>query len=126
MSNLLGLDYGERFVGIAIKKIDVSIPYAHKIIDTNETDLLIVLKDIVEKEGITKIVIGYPIGLSNKKSRMSNLVDKFIEEVIITNFNIPIEKVDERLTSKIIKSQTDKRHDDLSAVKLLETYCLNE
>ena len=126
MNNLLGIDFGERFVGIAIKKSNVSIPYAHKIIDTKNTELISEIKETVEKEGISKIIIGYPIGLNKNQSRMSKLVDNFIENNLKVNFDLPIKKVDERLTSKIIDNVTDKRYDDLSAVKLLETYCSNE
>jgi len=126
LNNLLGIDFGERFIGLAIKKSNVSIPYAHKIIDSKTTKLISELKDTVEKENITHIVIGYPIGLNNNQSRMSKLVDNFIENDLKICFDIPIHKVDERLTSKIIDSNKDKRYDDLSAVKLLETYCSNE
>ena len=126
MNNLLGIDYGERFIGLAIKKSDISIPYAHKIIDTKKTKLIYELKETIENEDINKIVIGYPIGLNNNPSRMSKLVDNFIENDLNTNFDIPVKKVDERLTSKIINSNSDKRYDDLSAVKLLETYCSND
>ncbi len=126
MNNLLGIDFGERFVGIAIKKSNVSIPYAHKIIDVKNTELIVEIKETVEKEDISKIIIGYPIGLNNNPSRMSKLVDSFIESELKVNFDLPITKVDERLTSKIIDNDTDKRSDDLSAVKLLETYCSNE
>jgi len=126
LNNLLGIDFGERFVGIAIKKSNVLIPYAHKIIDAKNTELISEIKETVEKENIDKIIIGYPIGLNNNPSRMSKLVDNFIENDLKVNFDLPIKKVDERLTSKIIDNKTDKRHDDLSAVKLLETYCSNE
>tara|TARA_B100001250_G_scaffold413314_1_gene447063 strand:+ start:1160 stop:1540 length:381 start_codon:yes stop_codon:yes gene_type:complete len=126
LNNVLGIDFGERFIGLAIKKSNVSIPYAHKIIDSKTTKLISELKDTVEKENITHIVIGYPIGLNNNPSRMSKLVDNFIENDLKISFDIPIHKIDERLTSKIIDSNKDKRYDDLSAVKLLETYCSNE
>jgi len=126
LNNLLGIDFGERFIGLAIKKESVSIPYAHKIIDTNLSDIVVELKETVENEDITKIVVGYPKGLMNKDTRMSKLVDNFIDNKLKNNFNISIVKIDERLTSKIIKSNTDKRHDDLSAVKILETFCSNE
>ena len=59
MNNLLGIDFGERFIGLALKKHDVSIPYAHKIIDTKFTNLISELTHIAKKESITKIIIGY-------------------------------------------------------------------
>jgi len=123
---LLGIDFGERFIGLAIKKHNISIPYAHKIIDTKFTDLITELTNITKKESITKIIVGYPKGLTNKQTRMSNLVNDFIDSELKNNFDIPVVKVDERLTSKAIKNDSNKRIDDLSAVKILETYCSNE
>jgi len=126
LNNLLGIDFGERFIGLAIKKHNISIPYAHKIIDTKFTDLITELTNITKKESITKIIVGYPKGLTNKQTRMSNLVNDFIDSELKNNFDIPVVKVDERLTSKAIKNDSNKRIDDLSAVKILETYCSNE
>ena len=126
MNNLLGIDFGERFIGLAIKKNNVSIPYAHKIIDTKDSNLITELKNIASEEQITKIIIGYPKGLMNKETRMSKLVNDFINNDLKNNFDIPVVKVDERLTSKILYNDSNKRVDDLSAVKILETYCSNE
>ena len=126
MNNLLGIDFGERFIGLAIKKHNISIPYAHKIIDTKFTNLITELTNITKKERITKIIVGYPKGLTNKQTRMSNLVNDFIDNDLKNNFDIPVVKVDERLTSKAIKNASNKRIDDLSAVKILETFCSNE
>ena len=125
MNNLLGIDYGERYIGLAIKKDHVPIPYAHKIIDIKKHELIKEINKIVTVENITTIVIGYPIGLMNKKSRMSDLVDEFIDKKLKKYFDLPIVKIDERLTSKILNNDSSKRNDDLSAVKLLETYSQN-
>ena len=126
MSNLLGIDYGERYIGIAIKKENLSVPYAHKIIDKTKSNLIKELEKTIDKEGITKIIIGNPIGLNNNESRMSKLVDEFINSDLSTNFNIPIIKIDERFTSKSLNKNKSKRSDDLSAVQILEAYGENE
>tara|TARA_B100001250_G_scaffold185858_1_gene159823 strand:+ start:413 stop:793 length:381 start_codon:yes stop_codon:yes gene_type:complete len=122
LSNLLGIDYGERYIGIAIKKENLSVPYAHKIIDKTKSNLIKELEKTIDKEGITKIIIGNPIGLNNNESRMSKLVDEFINSDLSTNFNIPIIKIDERFTSKSLNINKSKRSDDLSAVQILEAY----
>ena len=122
MSNLLGIDYGERYIGIAIKKENLSVPYAHKVIDKTKSNLIKELEKTIDKEGITKIIIGNPIGLNNNESRMSKLVDEFINSDLSTNFNIPIIKIDERFTSKSLNKNKSKRSDDLSAVQILEAY----
>lgn len=125
MNNLLGIDYGERYIGIAIKHEEVNIPYGHKIIDTKNKDINKELEVIIKNKKINKIVIGYPIGLNTNKTRMSNTVDEFIEN-ILQKYNIPIEKIDERMTSKLINSSKNTRVDDLSAVQILETYIKND
>ncbi len=125
MNNLLGIDYGERYIGLAIKKSEVNIPYAHKIIDSKNSNLIEELKKTIKNENITTLVIGYPKGLMNKETRMSKLVDSFVNDVLKKNFNLPIIKIDERLTSKIVNTSRSKRMDDLSAIKLLETYISN-
>ena len=122
MNNLLGIDFGERYVGLAIKKDDLSVPYAHKVIDKTKSNLIKELEKTIDEENITKIIIGKPIGLNNNESRMSKLVDQFINSELSTNFNIPIIKIDERFTSKILSKNNTKRNDDLSAVKILETF----
>ncbi len=122
MSNLLGIDFGERYIGLAIKKENLTVPYAHKVIDKTKSNLLKELKKTIDEESITKIIIGNPIGLNNNESRMSKLVDEFIKSDLSTNFNIPIFKIDERFTSKILSKNKSKRNDDLSAVKILETF----
>ena len=125
MNNLLGIDYGERYIGIAIKHEELNIPYGHKIIDTKKNNIHKELGVIINNKNINKIVIGYPIGLNTNKTRMSNNVDEFIEN-ILQKYNIPIEKIDERMTSKLIKNNKNKRVDDLSAVQILETYIEND
>ena len=83
MNNLLGIDYGERYIGLAIKKDNAPIPYAHKVVDIKEHDIIKEIVNIVTDEKITTIVIGYPIGLMNNKSRMSDLVEIFISVPLI-------------------------------------------
>ena len=63
--------------------------------------------------------------MNNVSAIASDMIDVLFSDSS-DNFNIPIIKVDERLTSKIYNIPNNKRFDDLSAVKILETYCSNE
>ena len=47
MNNLLGIDYGERYIGLAIKKDNAPIPYAHKVVDIKEHDIIKEIVNIV-------------------------------------------------------------------------------
>ena len=123
--NILGIDFGERYIGCAISTTKSQTPFALKIIDTKYTDLLGDLKRIIEEYSIIKIAIGYPIGLNNNETRMSKLVDLFIEETLIQRLNLEVTKVDERMTSAVVTKSKKERIDDISALEILETYLHN-
>ena len=120
MNNLLAIDYGERFLGIAIRTIKTSIPIPLKVIDSKKDSITKSIQEIIKEYDITDIVIGYPIGLNNSENRMTTLVNIFIQE--ISKFNIPIYKIDERLSSKLFSDGSKERIDDLSALEILESY----
>ncbi len=120
MRNILSIDYGERFVGIAIRTVKTTIPIPLKVIDTKKEILNKNIQDLVKEYEVNQIVIGYPIGLNYSENRMTDLVNLFIQE--ISKFNIPIHKIDERLSSKLFNDGSKERIDDLSALEILESY----
>lgn len=123
--NILGIDYGERYIGCAISTFKTKTPFALKVIDAKSTNLLNSLQSIVENYDITEIAIGYPIGLNNNETRMSKLVDVFIQEILIQKLNLNVTRVDERMTSSVITKSKKERIDDISALEILETYLHN-
>ena len=120
MINILSIDYGERFVGIAIRTVKTTIPIPLKVIDTKKEILNKNLQELIKEYEVNQIVIGYPIGLNYSENRMTDLVNLFIQE--ISKFNIPIHKIDERLSSKLFNDGSKERIDDLSALEILESY----
>ncbi len=120
MNNILSIDYGERFLGIAVRTIKTTIPIPLKVIDSKKELIVRSIQELIEEYGINQIVIGYPIGLNNSENRMTDLVNIFIQE--LTKFNIPIYKIDERLSSKLFNEGSKERIDDLSALEILESY----
>lgn len=123
--NVLGIDFGERYIGCAISTTKTKLPFALKVIDTKLSNIVESLTSIIDSYEVTKIVIGYPIGLNNNETRMSNLVDIFINEILTPNFGLDVIKVDERMTSTLITKSKKDRIDDISAIQILETYLSN-
>ena len=123
--NVLGIDFGERYIGCAISTTKTQLPFALKVIDTKLSNIVESLTSIIDSYEVTKIVIGYPIGLNNNETRMSNLVDNFINEILAPNFGLDVIKVDERMTSTLITKSKKDRIDDISAIQILETYLNN-
>ena len=120
MNNILSIDYGERYLGLAVRTVKTTIPIPLSVIDVKKANKLKVITDYVEKYNVNLIVIGYPIGLNNSENRMTNLVNSFINDLTI--LNLQIHKIDERLSSKIFNNTDSDRIDDLSALEILESY----
>jgi len=120
LNNLLAIDYGERYLGLAVRTTKTSIPIPVDVIDKKKADPQKQIDTFIENYSINKIIVGYPIGMNNSKNRMTDLVDEFIN--YLQKYNISIHKVDERFSSDIYETNGKERIDDLSALQLLETY----
>ena len=120
MNNILSIDFGERYLGIAVRTEKTIIPIAINVIDSKNVDPISAVKKYVNEYQIQLIVVGYPIGLNNSKNRMTNLVDQFINE--LETLNLEVHKIDERLSSKLFNNNKSERIDDLSALEILESY----
>ena len=120
MNNILSIDYGERYLGLAVRTDKTTIPIPVAVIDSKKDNTMKTIKEYIKTYIINQIVIGYPIGLNNSENRMTNLVNDFIVDLSI--LNVKIHKIDERLSSKLFKNNECESVDDLSALAILESY----
>ena len=125
MKNIIAIDYGERYVGLALKKQSINSAYAYKVLDSKSVNVLDEIKQSLIDHEIDEIVIGYPIGLNSHQTRLSTVVDDFIENDLKSITTIPIHKVDERMTSKLTNDKTI-RNDDLAALEILNSHLKND
>ena len=125
MKNIIAIDYGERYVGLALKKQSINSAYAYKVLDSKSLDVLDEIKQSLIEHEIDEIVIGYPIGLNSHRTRMSKVVDEFIENDLKSITTVPIHKVDERMTSKLTNDNSI-RNDDLAALEILNSHLKND
>lgn len=107
----IALDYGSRYIGIAITDPDEKIAVRHSVIDQKREEALVVLKKIVEEEGVQTVLVGVPISLSGKESQQTHITRDFITKLrAALPENIDIQEVDETLTSWSADEQI--RHED--------------
>jgi len=97
----LGLDLGSRTLGVSISETGV-IAHNYDVIRHNEEydHLVNVVKDIVKKENIDVVVLGFPKNMNNSIGIKGNLSIDF-KEKLEKKINIPIYLQDERLTTVI-------------------------
>jgi len=109
MSRILALDYGEKRVGVAMSDELGIIASSNGLIDNKSGDYLISeIKDLCKNHSVAKIIVGLPKGLSGNDTEQTIITKKFIEK-LQTELEIPIESVDERLTSVMAKNYITAR-----------------
>ena len=136
MNNMrkLGLDYGDSRIGVAITDSLGITAQGLETIHHNGNDKVALkrLEEIFNEYDIDTIVIGMPINMDGRKTNRVEVTNKFIHKLKCKFSKIPIEQVDERLTTvaahktmnylNINKNEKRNIVDTISAVYILETY----
>ena len=101
MKRILGLDHGDRRIGLALSDPLQIIAKPFETIDLKfAKNIFDLLNSIIKEQNVEKIIVGYPITLKNKFSIQTKKVLKFVE-LLKKNVQIEVKLYDERLTSKI-------------------------
>lgn len=97
---ILGLDPGERRIGVALSDPLGMIAQPHCVIDSRQQDVAVELLRIVAEQEVIRIVIGLPISLDGKEHAAAQRARSFGDEVReITGFD-PV-FTDERFTTSV-------------------------
>lgn len=135
MARVLALDYGKKRTGIAVTDPIQIIASALDTVDTGE--LIGYLKKYMANEPVELVLIGYPLNMDDSPTDATPLVEKFIGKFKNVFPALPIEKVDERMTSRMasqaiaqmgLKKKDRERKeliDAVSAVIMLQEYLEN-
>jgi len=118
----LGIDFGDRRVGLALaEQGSMAAPY--KVVERkNDKQLINDIKTVVESEAVDIIVVGLPISMSGRESQRTEITKQFID-LLKENFDLPVESIDERLSSKLFEKQgINKDLDKFSAAAILDSY----
>ncbi len=97
---VLGLDYGERRIGLALSdSMSIIAQPLFTIVRRDEQDWWLQLEAVMAENEVETVVVGYPISMSGNKSQQTRVVDQFIDH-FKDRFTIALEKYDERLSSQ--------------------------
>jgi putative Holliday junction resolvase len=129
---ILGIDYGEKRVGLAISSPVVSIAQGLPTIErVDGRDYLEELADIIKEKEVDEIVVGLPKNMNGTIGEKAEEVLQFVE-TLKSKFNLPVHTVDERLTTvrahramtgaKMSKKGKKKRVDMIAAQFILQAY----
>jgi len=96
---ILGLDYGEKRIGIAITDRQNSMAMPFGVLENNDSISENILK-LIKDNDIGRIVIGKPINLKGQSGYQAEVVESFVSN-ILKKYELPISIIDERFTSRI-------------------------
>ncbi len=131
---ILGIDYGEARVGIAITdQLNITVQ-GLETIQRNGSDKVILrrLDEIFEKYEVDTIVVGMPLNMNGTMSERAKLTEQFVHKLKCKYNKMEIHTIDERLTTveahktmnflEVNKNKKKNIVDTISAVYILETY----
>ena len=98
----LGLDVGEKRIGVAIAddQVKIAIPYQTIEVDGHEIEAI---AEIVVREGVQTIVVGYPRNQSGEATAQTAFVEAFVGR--LTDIAPAIVYQDESLTSVLAEQR---------------------
>ena len=139
MSRILGLDYGTKTVGVAISDPLLLTAQEFETITRERASALrhtlVRIKEICEEYQVDKIILGYPRNMDDTEGFRCQDTLEF-KKLLEKRVDIPIELVDERLTtvyadeileeSGVAKSERKKYIDQIAAAIILQDYLDNK
>jgi putative Holliday junction resolvase len=131
VGRLLGVDHGDRRIGLALSDPIpmIASPLKTILVNSNQEAINAIL-DIVKEYDIVLVVIGLPIGMKGNETAQTKHVQKFADYLVENGIKVAMQ--DERLTSvsakKSIIEQNKKPSknkglvDQIAAAILLQQY----
>jgi putative Holliday junction resolvase len=132
MLRILAIDYGIKRTGIAVTDEMQMIAFGLTTIVSDSA--ISFLKDYFSKEKVELVLVGEPKQMDGTPSQSADLINAFVAQFQIAFPAIPVERVDERFTSKIafqtmIDSGLNKKQrknkalvDEIAATIILQDY----
>ncbi len=132
MKRILGIDYGDVRVGLAISDplLITAQGLDTLVINNSDKNFLKNIRKIINEYDIEKVVIGYPKNMDGTPSKKTEKIDMLIPE--IEKMNVQVIKWDERLTTvsayktmrdlNISQKSKNKYADKFAAIYILEGY----
>ena len=118
---ILGIDYGEKRIGLAIS--DEGLMLARELNILSPKEFWVTIENLVATNEIKTIALGWPLALSGNETKKTEEVNNFklkLEAVV----KIPVVLVDERLSSVMAGNLAGghKNIDSLAAQIILQNY----
>lgn len=128
MERILGLDVGERRIGVAISTPEGGLAVPLRIIDAQDENAAArAILELARSEGASLVIIGHPISMDGTVGPQARRIEAFAKNLQETS-GLQVELCDERLSTAQARRSTapsGKRRapvDDVAASIILQSY----
>ncbi len=129
---ILGIDYGEKKIGIALSDFTNTIATPLCVINAEKENCIEEIERIVREHEIEKIIVGLPINMSGTIGKRAMITKEFIS-FLSEKVNVDIIEWDERLSTRFsdrilnkakVKGRKNKKNviDKIAATFILQGY----
>lgn len=123
---ILGIDYGEKNIGLATGESETKISLARApLVRQSDEQLIADLQRLVLDEEITAIVVGWPLSLRGTSEAAARKVKVFADQLAVAT-GLPVHLMDERLSTqaaqRLQRQNSRASIDSLSAQVILQLY----
>ena len=120
---VLALDYGSARTGVAVSDPTGTLARPLEVVENASAPAgLRHLAELVEREGVERIVVGLPRSLRGARGAPAEETEAFVSALRGVT-EVPIESFDERFTTKLAEAQPSEAPPDaVAAAHLLSTY----
>ena len=118
---ILGIDYGEKRIGLSVS--DETQTFARELTILSPKEFWGQINQLINDQQISKIVLGWPLNMSGEETEKTREVASFKEQVTSKTM-LPVEIIDERLSSQMAQNLPGGKQniDSLAAQILLQNY----
>ena len=123
---ILGLDYGNKRVGVAVAHAVARLPRPLTTL-SNDESLFDAIRKLVNQEDVSLVIVGLPRGMDGGYTNQTRTAEGFAKK-LQTALSVPVELADETLTSVDAENSLNNRPhakgdiDALAAGLILERY----
>ncbi len=94
----MGIDYGEKRIGIAVSDESENFAFAHSVVD-NDRNAIKNIKKICEGRNVSKIILGKSIDYQGRPNPVMAKIEPF-KKLLEKEIGLPVEYQTETLTTK--------------------------
>ncbi len=118
---LLGFDFGKARIGVAIVPDDMDFALPLITVDGDEDAQWLKIDDLIKKQNPRVLVVGLPYTMAGSEGEQAEKARDFGAK-LFEKYNIPVEFVDERMSSMEASRAGAGDIDASSAAIILDTY----